>query len=179
MNHNERAGGYINENGEFIRGDSVESTEPETRGSTKSEENIGRIDLESLRATVKGFMEGGEDSTEGDGGALSISKNKLRAMMGGSEVSGSRDEQIASLRQEIEAEEAADSGPTDYDKFIALSPDEKQAELVRRNEGMGPEDRYDNVDEIAEELKPKQGPSIHALRAELAREKLKKLLGEE
>lgn len=152
MNHNEGSGGYVNERGEFVRGESVESPKIEVGEVVETKEKSKMIDLESLRIAAKGFM--------------------------GEEVVLSRDEQISRLRREIEDEEALDKGPTDYDKFMALTPEEKDAELARQNKGLFGEDKY-TIDELAEELKPKGGPSLHSLRAAVKRAELERLLAEQ
>ncbi|HEY4508252.1 MAG TPA: hypothetical protein VJJ55_01195 [Candidatus Paceibacterota bacterium] len=58
---------------------------------------------------------------------------------------------------------------------MALSLEEKEAELVATNKAVPTHEQFANVDEYAESFRLGKGPNIHKMRLEIKREELEQL----
>ena len=86
-----------------------------------------------------------------------------------------KEEQIAELQQQIARLEAKIGGPSEADKFRALSPREPKARLQDLNSTLSEEEKYTAESYIAE-LADTGGPSLSNMRLQMARQKLESLL---
>lgn len=87
-----------------------------------------------------------------------------------------REQKEERLTREIVELEQKIRGPSRYDLFLALSPEEKEAVLIENNKTVPASEQFVSVDEYAESLQPARGtPNVDKMRLGMKRAELEKL----